>query len=426
MISANMITASNANNANEYVSSSNILTLDIDCLEELFEWLSLRDLRALRETCKRMKRAVDYYIQMTYCNGFGKLKILNETIRELRAFEMKFCKLYKHIELDYCPLFDYKTDNFINILYHIEKLTIRSVSMECDAYEYLFQNSQNLMHLLLSNNKDFATSQIGYEWMLHKHPALQHLSLFDQHSDDDYAAEIIQLQTFFHLNPNVHRFSTESHILHANKNWMLQSNIKLQQLDIQINLTSQGTAFDCSLLNALHEHGFYEKLHLYVNCTLEPRSMNEIASVKALEKLSQTYAPPGLFIWPSMAQLKEFTGELNPLLIDDHINSFVNIERIYLKTRDFNNILPFIRRSSKLKEIKIWMCSTGGYIHDGVIDLHALNEERQKCRNATKITIYIRENIYLKTKRTISMTNLSRIELRRAETRVWDLELYDD
>lgn len=43
-----------------------ILKLNIDAYEGLFEWLSLADLRSLRQTCKRLQRAVDYYIKTNY------------------------------------------------------------------------------------------------------------------------------------------------------------------------------------------------------------------------------------------------------------------------------------------------------------------------------------------------------------------------
>lgn len=42
--------------------SPEILRLYIDCFEEIFEWLSMTDLRRLRKTCKRLKQEVDFNI----------------------------------------------------------------------------------------------------------------------------------------------------------------------------------------------------------------------------------------------------------------------------------------------------------------------------------------------------------------------------
>lgn len=108
---------SSTNEVETYVSSSTIVDLDIDCLEELFEWLSLCDLRALRATCKRMKIAVNYYVRLTYPKGFGKLEICDSDAENLQNFDIPhFCQLYKHIEFSYCPLSDGIIDGIAEIL----------------------------------------------------------------------------------------------------------------------------------------------------------------------------------------------------------------------------------------------------------------------------------------------------------------------
>lgn len=78
--------------ANHGVSSPNILILNIDCLEELC------DLRALRQTCKRMNKTVDYFIRATYPRGFGKLNFREMNCREIQHIDASICKLYKHLE----------------------------------------------------------------------------------------------------------------------------------------------------------------------------------------------------------------------------------------------------------------------------------------------------------------------------------------
>lgn len=64
-------------------SSPQIFKLDIDCIGELFEWLPLRSLLILRQTCHRFKQLVDYYIGEYYPGfnlGYGKI-LINDTYR---------------------------------------------------------------------------------------------------------------------------------------------------------------------------------------------------------------------------------------------------------------------------------------------------------------------------------------------------------
>lgn len=81
----------------------NILELKVDCCEELFEWLTLSDLKSLRQTCKRLKKIVDYYIQSIYPKGFGRLNIYDDDQqpKDLCGFDSSFSQLYKHIYITY-------------------------------------------------------------------------------------------------------------------------------------------------------------------------------------------------------------------------------------------------------------------------------------------------------------------------------------
>ena len=63
-----------------------------------------------------------------------------------------------------------------------------------------------------------------------------------------------------------------------------------------------------------------------------------------------------------------------------------------LDSDDIKSILPFIRHSRKLKTIKI------DDLKSGALNIFALNEERKKLENACKISIYVRDNVYVPTK----------------------------
>lgn len=47
-------------------SQAEIFKLKMDHFEEIFEWLSAKDLAELSQTCKRMQHVVGYYIKTNY------------------------------------------------------------------------------------------------------------------------------------------------------------------------------------------------------------------------------------------------------------------------------------------------------------------------------------------------------------------------
>lgn len=114
--------------------------------------------------------------------------------------------------------------------------------------------------------------------------------------------------------------------------------------------------------------------------------------------------------------------------LNELVDSFMNIEKIHFRNASFEFILPFIHRSAKLNKMKVQTPQDDGlYCNEGIIDLPALNNERKKCAGGSKITIYVGEEFYLRTKGAfmqLQETNLALVELVRAESFAW--ELYSD
>lgn len=62
----------------------------------------------------------------------------------------------------------------------------------------------------------------------------------------------------------------------------------------------------------------------------------------------------------------------------------------------------------------------GAYLRNCILDVAALNEERKKLEGARKVTIYVIEDIYLRTKWSTHSINLNLVEIRRFESVDWD------
>lgn len=96
-------------------------------------------------------------------------------------------------------------------------------------------------------------------------------------------------------------------------------------------------------------------------------------------------------------------------------NNLINLKYIRFASASIDDIMPFIRRSVDLKRISIYEFEAGVHFNTDthVIDLLALNREREKLPDADKITLYVDERIYLETRWAIKETDLKFIRLRR-------------
>lgn len=102
--------------------------------------------------------------------------------------------------------------------------------------------------------------------------------------------------------------------------------------------------------------------------------------------------------------------------------SLTNLERPQIWQASSDDILPFIRESVKLHKIKMDFLGSGAHfdVQTNIFDLRAFNQERQHLIGARKLTIYVKEKIYLATKWKLTETNLGLIRLNREESCDWN------
>ncbi|XP_055306372.1 uncharacterized protein LOC129570697 isoform X2 [Sitodiplosis mosellana] len=164
-------------------------------------------------------------------------------------------------------------------------------------------------------------------------------------------------------------------------------------------------------LNDLHEKGFFKRLHF----RSERNSTTSAKQLLSLPGLVTLYIYPirnGNPEFPVLPNIKEL-GILNR--VGTHINtdamatSFINLEQLFITGSD--DLMPFIRRSIKLKDVEI------ADFEGEVLDIAALNKDRKKLAGARKLTIYVNERVYLATKWATTDTSLELIELKRQTSR---------
>lgn len=400
------------------VSQTNILELNFDCCLELFDWLTLSDLRALRQTCTRLRKIVDYHIQSTYPKGFGKLLVYNDkkTLKDLRNFDSSFGQLYKSLRVKCYP----NSGSHIKMFEAIRPI----LSSVQKVYSDHVNEHSNVDFLQLCTNLKFLemVHPGDNKWLQYKLPTLEHVRLCT-HSYN----QLSELKTFFKLNPNIRQFTIGWNSWGTH--WLKELNFHLDEFGIKYSGKIDELPEFCRLIHEMFERGLYKRLNFYFWNMAIGGSLKLLASLKGLEKLCLQENCFFNFVRTPMPQIKELylSSSLNEVdSLDELVESFINIEKIKFGFVDFNCLVPFIRRSAKLKMVNIEVSafqSDKTYCHERVINLPALNKERMKCAGASKVTIYVEEQFYVKTKEALMKTDFSLIKLKRATSIKWNEEL---
>lgn len=416
---------------------ADILKLDIDCLEELFDYLPLNDLVSMGKTCKRLQRVAGYCFQQNYlgyavCSDVSdgivsfrlgiKLDYFFPFIREIDTSRDSFkhlldesWKLQQLKRINICEYDDIDRLKEMNMS-NIEVLHLSNCHLSKNFHEVI-DHCPKLRRLHVKNCVSKYNNSSDYSWLNGKYPTLEALEF------TDYGYQIVDIATVLELNQNIREFTTKESLLVKNRDRILSANIKLDILAVHVPWPQhqQPKKKFYDFLNELHEHGFYQKLHLQFHTF--PKSnqeyANQLATVNALVRLyigseiSQSFGVlkdlEDLYLW-------ECTSIVNYEML---ANELINLQRLYLDIADSAGIMAFIRKSVKLHTISMGnrcnMKETGLPYHKDaiVIDLLALNRVREKLPNAKKITLYIDEETYLATKQAFGGVDCRLIRLKR-------------
>lgn len=434
-----------------------IFKLNIDCFDELFEWLSRNDLDALGQTCTVMQMIVGDFFQRNfpaievraeedglYVNdtrnvncyrGAHKIRSFDKFVQKVSICENSigiedgvrlFCyvgsnctKSIKHIQFINVLLTQIEFEWVEEILKTVETISIEDCLIKRQFYDKFPDICHNLKHLNVQDcrwNRN-VLKRTGNKWLQRHYPKLEHLE-WTQSSMK--GRRINELKKFFELNPQIVSFSTSFHCFWSNRELIAQANVKLDDLTIEFDdwtWTPGNINATYNLLNSLHEQGIYKRLHFYARY-YEATYFSQMAAIRPLYSL-HLHEISARYNLPHMPQLKELRIQYINTNLDNLPNQLPNLERIYFKFAETKHFLPFVYQCAKLKELRI------DVVHDRtkfncILDLPAINRERMQLNNARKITIFIDEHVFLATKWATERTEFSLIEIKREYTREWD------
>lgn len=427
-----------------------IQKLDIDCCHELFDYLSLDELVAIGSTCKRMQFVVGSFIQQYYMgkrktyenngismgwfprriNAFSryiqKISISGLYSNSYQYIASQCTKTLKEIRIAQTDLMYSDVDCIKHILNGIENVQLDQCRVTGEFYEQFLQYCGNLKRLSVSRSSyDIDNGTIignGNDWMHRTYTKLEHLELTDL-----YELKRNDLHAFFEQNPTLKSFSIDAKSLLMNRDWILASNAKLEKLTIDFHhldvrdpdvLPSFIVDSLYILLTQLHERGFFKELNLYITFVDFLNNTQKLFTLSSLRMLGGYITQ---FDGP-MNKLTELDINKSSEVSDLHFlpSKIPNLERIHFSEATSDDIIPFVSSIAKLKFMKIDELKEGIHLKDGVLDLAALNRERQKLGRARKLIIYVKEQIFIATKWATKEMSFKYIELRRGESVEWN------
>lgn len=419
-------------------NTPSIFKLDIDCFEELFEYLPLKVLFTLRQTNKRFKQLVDYFIKEYYPAikpGYANTSCID--FGDFHNYVRNNEPLIKEV---YIGEFDDEEIAEIRVLLSgIEMLRVAN-RVTGDFYNLYLQFCGHLKRLEVEYISGDEIWGDRNDWLLREYPKLEYVEFddFDPYPHDRvgdavYVTEIREVKIFFEMNPNIRTFSTTFTFLFINRRCFIGSNISFDLLKINGGCENDYGA-ECgvnpnqivALLKTLYEQGFYKRLFFETHCShgRDDEIWNEIPALPALESI---------WLFDKKIMLSSLVSSLKELdlryfapenVTKELACNLLNVERISSEGVCIADILPFVRYSRKVKEIRM----SSRIFENAIIDVAALNQERQKLPGACNQTIYVKEEIFLTTKLAGVPTMCSSVQLKRFVASLWrpqSHEFYD-
>lgn len=401
-------------------TSPELFVLNIDCLEEIFEWLSFADLLSLRQTGKQLRQVVNYYIKANYPTveiGVKKITLFPSDFETFHHLDAVTIKAIRQVHFWMSGLNSTQIEIVKDVLPQIEKLLI-GWPLDGEFYENVLQFCPKLKYISMTKGPNNTEDGRENLWLLQQYPLLEHFLVNDSDcGGPDEGWEVPLLRTFFQQNSNIRIFSTTFSFLRRNADCWFNSGIELDCLEI----SGFGSNIKCTrdLLNTLYDQGFFKHIHIY--SMFLTNTLKDLAELKGLEKLYLKNIQEQINL-PLLNELKEFAmnGVAYPEQLKVIAQNQSSIERIYLDHAKISHILPFIQHAQNVNKIKIRVVQSDNGFEDITLDLPTLNKYREELVGASKVTIYIPEKLYLETKWATGKTDYNSVEIKRSESYQWE------
>lgn len=433
----------NAMNEMEVVPA--ISKLNVHCLHNIFDYLSLRDVHSVGQTCQSLQQIVGEYFQSNYVDEYKDI----ESIADAHQANV-FSKFHQHILFSTFlqrrrtmqQLISHAANNchqkFKRLWFSNVNLTgadiqslqnkwefIESVKIDhcvanrefCEDFSKLCVNLRRL-YVIEFNCRENVLENQGHEWLLQRYPKLEHLH-WTQNSNQHVIRE---LKIFFEKNPHIRSFTTNIEFLWVHERIIQKLPIQLDDFTIEMESEFPPPNIEYvsgNILKNLYENGVFKRLHINLKC-FNQESLDKMVPLEALKGLClNCNSDDSLINLPQWMNLIEFnTCEYIDLQNMDYLatNQFKNLRRATFECILFSDLLEFIRKLVNLTKVKVKCFYDLEYL---ILNLSALNQEREQLDGAKRMVVYLPEHVYLATKWNSKGDAFSLIDIRRASSDQW-------
>lgn len=418
-----------------------IMKLKYGHFEEIFDWLSLWDLIAVAETCKRLQHLAGCYFQQNYrlhCAEwvYGgilsrydlNMNIFSKFVQRLAIYRNWTINHYRDAR-DFISVKDigiyrveiHEDTPFKDLLGRLEIVQLNHCAFSVEFHQNFLRYCANVKHLRI--NKCEHGNLIGTDnsWLLRDYPTLERMEIIPH----DDSAVIPGLVHFLDRHTRIKHFATNVPFILLNRNLLICSAIRLDVLSVMWRAEETPSSFIVAL-NELYERGIFKHLHLVGSYVpFDQDIANVVASFLGLKKLVINYydAQPVATL-PCITSLKELViGDgFEVVDMETTARNLANLESVEFHNVNQQSLLAFIRNSPKLCSITLQYLDDTEADFYNIIQLFELNEEREKLsmtKRVRKIDIFVPEDIYLTTKWAHKEIHLSKIELKRKDSCVF-------
>lgn len=388
--------------------------LNVDCMNELLDWLPLTSLCALSQTCKSLQRITKNYFQWNYPSEefeVGDEFVLNAQHLECFGDNVQCLRLYDSAIADFIFAgsninqnlreiqFDrtFKQENDItkehinsikSILQNVETVSAVNCSFIDGCSNYLLDCCQKITDFSYKVDKDIGKNRFQFQ----KYPTLRNIEIhFHPKANVTEAINAFKEQNL-HLDELVLRFCKEhAHLL----------NVIFNDLDL------------------MYERKFFKRLFLiFEQKAMISQHVTRISLLQGLEGINCSYTINTSIDnhITDIAKLQNIKYlNVNWLLENSDVLAKNLQQLIELETSvvSMDAVVSFVGFSIKLARFHVDKIRAGKMETSAKFDAFTLNKRRSMLEYAHKLTIYIPEKTFIKLKWSSVTMNSGLVEIKR-------------
>lgn len=417
------------------------LKLLIDCWEGILDYLSVKDIHSLAGTCKMLNQFVgglylktnipylryqaeldgvycvhggDWFLVQPHFHRFiESLEIAADNIGNndyiLDAAELpSLKKLYWYGML----LSQARFENDQSALKKVESMTFWACEIaDRMTFHQMGIYCPQLKHLRCVH---ISVEQVGH-LLLEHYPTLEHIELERVEDDDDTTTtmENVNLKLFLEKHSKLNRFTADFDHLWANRDSLMQSNVKLEALKVDFCAARVPSGEIVNFFKALYDRGFYKRLFVSVSLLGDMDVSDAFYALPAMEKLLLKS-----FDWnldfSRLSHLNELVCYTAETAWEKVARNLIHLERLYIRNATVDQLIPFARHSRYLKEMIIDRAAP--------TDFTAFNEARMKF--GRHMSIDLREQEYLPAKWNAKNVELNHLKIARCSGNAFEFKEY--